>query len=122
MRRMIARVILWCLQEDDQARVERVRQGLIEEMSAQLQRMTELHITMMEAAHAQMQRQMEVQVAHAIGEHYVQTIGQIELLKQHLAKVNADLHHYTTVRALTYAENLRASTAEFVAQLGGTLK
>jgi len=122
MRRMIARVILWCIQEDDEARIQRVRQGLIEAMTAQLQQMTELHITMMETSHAQMQQQMEMQVARAIGEHYLQTIGQIEMLKEHLSKVNKDLHHYTTVRALTYAENLRASTAEFVEKLGGALR
>ena len=122
MRRMFARVILWCLQEDDAARVACIRQELLDELVAHVKQITELHVHMLEATHVQMQQQMEAQVANAIGEHYLQTIGQIEMLKQHLAKVNQDLHHYTTVRALIYAENLRASTAEFVAKLGGVLK
>lgn len=122
MRRMIARVILWCVREDRETIIAQLRQELLTEVVAHVQRLTELQIHMMEATHAQMQQHMEVQVAHAIGEHYVQTIGQIELLKEQLTKVNRDLHHYTTVRALVYAENLRASTAEFVAKLGGALK
>lgn len=122
MRRMFARVILWCLQEDDAARVAAVRQELLNELIAHVNKITELHVTMMEATNVQMRQQMETQVAHAIGEHYLQTIGQIEMLKAHLAKVTLDLHHYTTVRALVYAENLRTSTAEFVAKLGGQLK
>lgn len=120
MRRMFARVILWCVREDRETIITQLRQELLTEVVAHVQRLTELQIHMMEATNVQMRQQMETQVAHAIGEHYLQTIGQIEMLKAHLAKVTLDLHHYTTVRALVYAENLRASTAEFVAKLGGS--